>query len=96
MYYRAFVPPLAKVDLAHPVSVNWVALVWVDNNHKKSRVSVDHLSLVTSLQIPEDGGIIEEGQIDHVLTLLKLGRVDFANFSTLMCELLMAHSDNTF
>ena len=29
---RAFVPPLAQVDLAHPVGVDWVPLVRVDHN----------------------------------------------------------------
>merc|ERR1719233_909576 len=91
-----FIPPLAKIDLAHPVSVNWVALVRVDNNHKKTRVSVDHLSLVTSLQIPEDRGIIEEGQVDHVLALLKLGRVDFSNKCTFEGELFVSNSNHTF
>ena len=44
-----------------------------------TRVGVDHLGLVARLQVPEDGGVVEEGQVDHVLALLKLGRVDLAN-----------------
>ena len=55
---------------------------------------MDHLGLVASLQVPEDGGVIEEGQVDHVLALLKLGRVDPANFSLLVDELLMADCDS--
>ena len=69
------VPPLAQVDLAHPVGVDGVALVGVDDNHEQTGVGVDHLGLVAGLQVPEDGGVVEEGQIDHVLTLLKLRRV---------------------
>ena len=57
------------------MGVEWVALVWVDNDHKQARVGVDHLGLVTGLQVPEDGGIVEVGQVDHVLALLKLRRV---------------------
>ena len=58
------------------MGVDWVPLVWVDNNNEQTRVGVDHLGLVASLQVPEDGGVIEEGQVDHVLALLELGRVD--------------------
>ena len=52
---------------------------------------MDHLSLVAGLQVPEDGRIVEEGQVDHVLAFLKLGRVDPANLGLLMCELLVSH-----
>ena len=41
-------------------------------HNKEARVGVDHLGLVSGLQIPEDGSIVKEGQVDHVLTLLKL------------------------
>ena len=40
---------------------------------------VNQLGLVATLQVVEDGSIIEIGQIDHVVTLLKLRRVDLAN-----------------
>ena len=52
---------------------------------------MDHLGLVASLQVPEDGGVIEEGQVDHVLALLELGRVDLAHLGGLVGELLVAH-----
>ena len=32
---------------------------------------MDHLGLVAGLQVPEDGGVVEESQVDHVLALLK-------------------------
>ncbi len=56
---------------------------------------MDHFSLIAGLQIPEDRGIIKESEVNHVLTLLKLGRVDLSNLRALMGELLMAHSNNT-
>merc|ERR1719458_236196 len=90
---RALVPPLAEVDLAHPVGVEGVPLVRVDNNHEQTRVGVDELGLVTSLQVPEHRGVIEVGQVDHVLALLKLGRVDTADLLQLPGELLVAHLD---
>ena len=34
--------------------------------------SVDQLGLVTPLQVVEDGGVVEVGQVDHVVTLLEL------------------------
>ena len=49
----------SKIDLSPFVVVEREALVGVDNNHEQTRVSVDHLSLVASLQIPEDRGIIK-------------------------------------
>ena len=52
---------------------------------------MDHLGLVAGLQIPEDGRVIEEGQVDHVLALLELGRVDPANLGLLVGELLVSH-----
>ena len=50
---------------------------------------MDHLRLVSSLQIPEDRSVIEEGQVDHVLTLLKLRRVDPANVNGFQIEFLV-------
>ena len=41
-------------------------------HNEEARVGVDHLGLVSGLQIPEDGRVVEEGQVDHVFTLLKL------------------------
>merc|ERR1719403_543356 len=89
----ALVPPLAKVDLAHPVGVKRVALVRVDNHDEETGVGVDQLGLVAGLQVPEDGGVVEVGQVDHVLALLELGRVDTANLASLEGELLVRHGD---
>ena len=36
MNLKHLVPPLAKVDLAHPVRVEWVALVRVDHHHEEA------------------------------------------------------------
>merc|ERR1719328_702165 len=89
----ALVPPLTKIDLAHPVGVERVALVGVDNHDEEARVGVDQLGLVAGLQVPEDGGVVEVGQVDHVLALLELGRVDTADLSSLEGELLVADGD---
>ena len=68
-------PPFAQIELHSRLGVDGIPLVRVDNNNKETRVGVDHLGLVTSLQVPEDRSIIEEGQVDHVLALLKLWRI---------------------
>merc|ERR1712015_293760 len=93
---RDLIAPLAKVDLGAPEGVERITLVGVDDNHEKTRVGMDQLALVASLQIPEDRSVIEEGQVDHVLALLKLGRVDLANIGSLKGELLVAHRDDAF
>merc|ERR1719394_1775478 len=87
---------LSKVDLAAPVGVQGITLVGVDNNNEETRVGVVKLGLVTSLQVPEDGSIIEEGQVDHVLDFLELGWIDLSTFSSLVGELLMSDTNNTF
>jgi hypothetical protein len=89
-----FITPLAKIDLGAPEGVERITLVGVDDNHEKTRVGVDQLALITGLQIPKDGSIVEEGQVDHVLAFLKLGRVDFANLGTLQGELLVTNGDD--
>merc|ERR1719443_178559 len=86
---------LTEIDLAAPVSVQRITLVGVDNNNEEARVGVDKLGLVTGLQIPEDRSIIEEGQVDHVLDLLELRRIDLATLSSLVGELLMSDTNNT-
>ena len=59
--------------------------------HKEARVGVDHLGLVAGLQVPEDGRIVEEGQVDHVLAFLEFGGVNPANLGLLVGEFLMSH-----
>ena len=53
---------------------------------------MDHLGLVAGLQVPEDGRVVEESQVDHVLALLELGRVDPAHLRLLVRELLVTDS----
>ena len=47
--------------------------------------------LVASLKVPEDGAVIEKGQVGHVLAFLKLGRVDLAEVLGLEYLFLVAH-----
>ena len=50
------------------------------------RVGVDELGLVSGLQVPEDGGVVEVGQVDHVLALLEFRGVDTADLTSLQGE----------
>ena len=47
---------------------------------------MDKLSLVSGLQVPEDRSVVEVGQVDHVLALLELWRVDASDFASLQSE----------
>ena len=40
---------------------------------------VDQFCLVSGPQVVEDRGLVEVGEVGHVLTLLKLGRVHLAD-----------------
>jgi hypothetical protein len=91
---RDFIAPLAEVDLGAPEGVERITLVGVDDNHEKTGVSMDQLALVAGLEIPEDGSVIEESQVDHVLAFLKLGRIDLSNLGTLQGELFVTDGDN--
>ena len=50
---------------------------------QKNFPHIDQLGHISGLQVPEDRGLIEEGEVRHVVTLLKLGRVDLGNLVTL-------------
>ena len=85
---RCLVPPLAEIDLTHPVGVERVALVWVYHNHKETTIGVDQLRLIASLQVPEYGSVVEIGQIDHVLAFFKLENREFESLPILQNFLL--------
>ena len=67
---------LAFIQFDNFFSIDRKSMIWVDNNAKKARVGVDQFSLVADLQVVEDRSIIEEGQVSHILALLKLGWID--------------------
>jgi hypothetical protein len=52
--------------------------------------------LVASLEVPEDGAIVEEGEVGHVLALLELGRVDLPQLGRLELLLLQNICQNIF
>ena len=56
------------------------------HHYKEAGIGVDHFTQIAGLQVPEDGGVVEEGEVDHVLALLKLGRVDPAHVHCLQAR----------
>jgi hypothetical protein len=78
-----FILPLAKVHLDDSSGVDGVPLVGVHHNTEETRVGVDELGTETDFQVIEDRCIIQESQVSHVFTLLKLGRVDLSNLRRL-------------
>ena len=54
---------------------------------------VDQLGGVARLQVPEDGRLVEVGQVGHVLALLELGRVDLRDQLALDRLFLQAEID---
>merc|ERR1719391_960587 len=69
------VPPLVAVEGSHDGSVHHQPLVGVDTDAEQARVGVDLENLVTGPQVVEDAGLVQNGQVRHVLLLLELGRV---------------------
>ncbi len=77
------VPPLAQVELNHCGGVDGKPLVGVDHHAEEAGVGVDELADISALEIPQDRRLIQEGEVGHVLTLLKLGWIDLSYLITL-------------
>ena len=80
---RNFIPPLATVDSDSSHGVDGESLVGVDGDTEETGVGVDKSLYIPLLQVEQDGGVIEIGQVGHVLALLKLGWIDLTNLSLL-------------
>ena len=71
-------------------TINWrLHLVGVDGDTEEAGVGVDQLVDISDLQVPEDGGVIEVGQVGHILAAIELGGVDLAHL-VLLVHLLLA------
>jgi hypothetical protein len=56
---RDLIPSLAKIHFNTKTSVDWVSLVWVDNNTKEARVGVDKFGLKSCFQVMENRSIVQ-------------------------------------
>ena len=76
---RDFIPPLASVHVDGPHRVDWETLVRIDGDTEEAGVGVDQPLDVPLVQVEEDGGVVEVGQVGHVLAAVVLGRVDLGH-----------------
>jgi hypothetical protein len=83
-----FITPLATVQLGAAVGVDGEALVGVDSDAEKTRVSIDKLVIVSLLEIMQYGSVVEVCQIGHILSFLVFGRVDLGHLVLLEVLLL--------
>ena len=72
---RDFIPPLASVHVDGPHGVDWETLVGIDGDTEEAGVGVDQPLDVPLVQVEEHGGVVEVGQVGHVLAAVVLGRV---------------------
>ena len=76
-----FIPPLGTVDTDSSHGVDREPLVGVDSDTEEARVGVDQPLHVAHLQVKQDRGVIEVGQVGHVLAAVVLGRVHLDRYS---------------
>ena len=67
-------------------------LVRIDSNTEETRVGIDKLVDVSHFQVPEHRGVVQVGQVGHVLAAVKLGRVHLPHL-VLLEHLLIATLD---
>jgi hypothetical protein len=64
------ISPLSEINLDYSWCIDWISFVWVHNNTKETRISVDKLALETSFQIVEYGGIVKGAYLHLFWSLL--------------------------
>ena len=69
-------------------------LVRVDGDTEETGVGVDQPLYVSLVQVEQDGGVIEVGQVGHVLAAVVLGRVHLGH--QLLLVLLRLSSSGSF
>ena len=70
-----FVLLLASVVVDHLHGVQWQSPERIDGNTKQAGVCVDVPVGVSLAQVVVDGGVVQEGQVGHVIAHLVLWRV---------------------
>ena len=76
---RHLIPPLSTVDTDSPHGVDGEPLVGIDSDTEEAGVGVDQPLDIALLQVEQHGGVIEVGQVGHVLAAVILGRVDLGD-----------------
>ena len=70
------VPTLSHIYFHCPIGVDRESDVGIDGNAEQARVGIDELVLIPNNRVPQHAGIIEVSQACHVITAVKLRRVD--------------------
>ena len=73
--WRHLVLLLAPVEVDHLHGVEGQAPEWIDGDAEEAGVCVDVPVDVSLAQVVVDGGVVQEGQVGHVVGHLVLGRV---------------------
>ena len=64
--WRHFILSLATVDTNNVVIVYGEPLVWIDSDTEETRVSVNHESLVSFIQVVDDSSFREVGHVGQI------------------------------
>ena len=83
-----FVLLLASVEVNHLHCVQWQSLEWIDGDAKQTRVGVDVPVDVPLSQVVVDCGVVQEGQISHIITHFILWRVHLQQLVSFELNLL--------
>merc|ERR1712214_108770 len=73
------IPPLASVQSNSSHGVDGEPLVGIHSNTEETRVGIDKSLNISLFQVEENRGIIEVGQVGHVLTAVILRRVNLGD-----------------
>ena len=73
--WRDLVLLLASVQVNHLHGVQWQALEWIDGDAKETGVCVDVPVDVSFPQVVVDCGVVQKGQVRHVVAQFVFGRI---------------------
>ena len=73
--WRHFILSLATVDTNNMVIVYGEPLVWIDSDTEETRVSVNHESLVSFIQVVDDSSFREIGHVCQIFQKFVFWRV---------------------
>ena len=73
--WRHFILSLATVDTNNMVIVYREPLVWIDSDTEETRVGVNHESLVSFVQVVDDGSFGEIGHVSQIFQKFVFWRI---------------------
>ena len=73
--WRHFILSLATVDTNNVVIVYGEPLVWIDSDTEETRVSVNHESLVSFIQVVDDSSFRKIGHVSQIFQKFVFWRI---------------------